>query len=204
MVPVGITIPQGKKAAATVTFFPGNPFTPGDTIDPLTTTPVVNKINAFAIYDFKDLDKIENHYYYDNGMLCTQDIRYDYNTQGWGGSYIAGNAYTSGYYYLDMSFKLTSSDVGVNENNSTQFEMGLFPSVITEYESAVLQIQTKLIGNATISLTDVSGKTVTAMKTTLQSGTNKISLSSQSLTAGIYFVRVEMNGIAQVLKLVKL
>lgn len=203
LVPVGITVPAGKKVAATVTFFPGNPYSPGDTIDPVTTATVVNKINAFAIYDYKDLDKIENHYFYDNGMLCTPGIRYDYDTLGWAGSYIAGNAYSSGYYYLDMAFKLTSSNVGISENSSS-LSVGLFPSIVNENELSVLQIQSNLNGVALINVIDLTGKTVTELNQSVQSGKNKISLPVQSLTSGIYFVNVEVNGIKETMKLVKL
>lgn len=202
LIPVGVTVGAGKKIAATVTFFPGNPYSPGDTIDPVTSANVVNKINAFAIYDYKDLDKIENQYFYNNGMLCTPGIRYNYDTLGWAGSYIAGNAYSSGYYYLDMAFKLTSTNVGVKDLTGASFAAGLFPSITNE--NSVLQIQSNLNGNASISLVTVTGEKIFTTKSFVQSGLNKISLPVKNLSAGIYFVEVEMNEEKQVLKLVKL
>ena len=202
VIPVGISVAAGKKVAATVTFFPGNPFTPGDTIDPVTNATVVNKINAFAIYDYKDADKIENQYFYNNGMLCTPGIRYDYDTLGWAGSYIAGNAYSSGYYYLDMAFKLTSTNVGLDDWQAAPFGVALFPSVTNE--NSVLQIQSNASGVAQVDLLTVTGSKVSSVKTSVQSGANKILLPVETLSAGIYFVHVEMNGVKRIMKLVKL
>jgi len=204
LIPVGINIAAGKKAAATVTYFPGNPVMPGDTIDPVTTATVVNKINAFAIYDYKDLDKTQNKYFYNNGMTATSDIRYNMSTNGWNGQYIAGNAYSSGYYHLDMAFKLTSNEVGINEKQISDFSINLFPSLVTEDENSLLQIQSAVNGKAVIQIFDLSGKNVFETIAAINTGTTKIGLSVGEMAKGVYFVNVDLNGMKQTVKLVKL
>ena len=204
LVPVGVSVPAGKKFGATVTYFPGNSYSPGDTIDPVTTATVVNKINAFTIYDYKDLDKISNQYFYNNGMLIPSDVRYNYNSNGWDSSYIAGNAYNSGWYHLDMAFKLTSNSVSVNETNDNYFSVNVFPSVVSEDNPAVVQVMSNINALATLSIFDISGKLVHEQVAQLSAGTNKLDLNSEALTSGVYFISVSINGAKETVKLVKI
>ncbi len=204
VMPVGITIPAGNKAAATITYYPGNPHQPGDTIDPITTALVLNKINAFTMYDYKDLDKIQNQYFYNNGMIATSEVRYNTSTNGWNGQYLAGNAFSTGYYHLDMAFKLTSNSVGVFENCETDFGINLFPSVSSVAENTLLQIQSETGGKATVSIVDLTGKKLVELIKAVEPGTNKTLLPADLISGGMYFVNVVLNGVIQTKKLIKI
>ena len=200
--PVGINISAGQKVAATVTYFPGNNYSIGDTIDP--TIVATHRINAFAIYDFKDKDITDNKYFYNNGLLVTNEVRYNYDTLGWSGKYIPGTAYSSGYYHVDMAFKLTSNEVGINESQPSAFDINIFPAVVIEGENSIVQIQSTFSGNAQVCIVDLSGKKVFEKYSSIQSGTNKILLRTETISSGMYLVNVELNGIKQALKLIKI
>lgn len=200
--PIGINVDAGQKIAAVVTYFPGNSFSIGDTIDP--NLPAVNRMNAFAVYDFKDFGNTYNKYYYNNGLIATNEVRYNFDTLGWNGKYIPGTAYSNGYYHLDMGFKLTSNTVGFKQVSSSDLKINLFPSLVTENENSILQIQSNKMQNAEIVMTDVSGNCIYEFSTSIQEGTNKISLPVNYFNAGIYFVKIKVNEQMQMLKLIKL
>ncbi len=200
--PVGLSINAGQKVAAVVTYYPGNAFSIGDTIDP--NMQAVNRINAFAIYDFKDFDNTYNKYFFNNGLLATNEVRYNYDTLGWNGKFIPGTAYSNGYYHLDMSFKLSSNYVGLNNLMTSDIKFNLFPSVVSENENSILQIQSNKNQNAEIKIVDLSGKNIYEFSTALQTGTTKISLPVNYFNSGIYLVIVSVNGMKGIKKLIKI
>jgi len=58
--------------------------------------------------------------------------------------------------------------------------------------------------NASLEITNIQGKVITVKNTNVQTGLNLITLSElNDLSAGIYFVRLSVNGETQVMKLVK-
>ena len=137
-------------------------------------------------------------------MLIPSDVRYNYNSNGWDSSYIAGNAYNSGWYHLDMAFKLTSNSVSVNETNDNYFSVNVFPSVVSEDNPAVVQVMSNINALATLSIFDISGKLVHEQVAQLSAGTNKLDLNSEALTSGVYFISVSINGAKETVKLVKI
>ncbi|HZG00755.1 MAG TPA: hypothetical protein VEY71_07120, partial [Chitinophagales bacterium] len=55
--PVDIAATGNQKFAVTVTYFPGNPYNFGDTIDVYATVTPTNPINSFLLFDVYDMDQ---------------------------------------------------------------------------------------------------------------------------------------------------
>ncbi len=129
-IPIGVHVDPGEKIAVTYTYFPGNPFNVGDTIDQYADIPPVNKINSLIVYEVKDESPYVEPEYYNNQIRATTDVRYNISTNGWNGDYIPGTAYAStsattpSIYHLDMDFHVTTCDDIVSEYSSTDASCG--------------------------------------------------------------------------------
>jgi len=105
--PVGIDIPAGGKFATTVTYFPGNPYSFGDTLGPYTAPNSHNKINDFTVFEFQESEYFVDSGDYNHSIDATTTVRYNINPNGWNGSYVPGTAWYAGVYHMDINFLLT-------------------------------------------------------------------------------------------------
>jgi hypothetical protein len=155
-IPVNLSVPAGKKVAATATYFPGNPYSLNDTIDTYTSYPVTNHINAFVLYDYRDNDFGYEPLYYNNELVVTKDVRYNINVNGWNDEYIPGTAWVSGIYYGDLYFKITfdTDYAGIHETAQTP-AASIYPNPTTGdlyFSSAVRMVKATIL--------DLDGKTM--------------------------------------------
>ncbi len=111
------------------------------------------------------------------------------------------------YYRLqqvDLNGKTTYSDVKmVSFRQAAALVISrLYPNPA----SSLLQVQlwSAVNSKATISITNVNGKTVLQQHKLLMAGDNLLPITVQSLSAGTYFIRVNANGTEKVMKFSKL
>jgi len=69
--------------------------------------------------------------------------------------------------------------------------------------STVLTIDSKIPGEAVVTVTDMSGKGVSVANASLFVGENTINLNTDNLTSGVYFVNVTFQGATKAMKLIK-
>jgi hypothetical protein len=182
--PVNVLVAAGKKIAATITYFPGNPFNAGDTIDAYMATPPANRINAFVAYDFRDNDKVVDALKYNNALTASKEVRYNISTNGWNGKYIPGTAWNAGFYHLDMDFKITTEPASVDGINSPLGSVSVFPNPVLN-QLAIGKGHPDVSGAIKeIEIYDVMGNEIGKWQTA--NGNNKIDVSG--LSPGVYFV----------------
>lgn len=189
-IPVGITIPAGEKVAASFTYFPGNPYNVGDTIDPLFTPSPVNKINAFVVFNWRDSLKTLEEGKYNHEMVVTNSVRYNYNTNGWNGNYIPGTSWNAGFNHFDMEWKITTINYSAGEIHGGLRNMTVFPNPALKGSEINLKINLASADLVHFSFTDIAGKTVFEKgRTELGAGPNQVSFPTEGLKPGIYFLR---------------
>jgi len=183
-IPLNIYVAPGDKIAATITYFPGNPFNAGDTIDAYMASPPVNLINAFVVYDFRDNDKLNDPLIYNNELNATKEVRYNISTNGWNGKYIPGTAWNSGFYHLDMDFKVTTEPVSVAELATGNSSMIIYPNPAT----TEFRIHPGVSGRIeSVEVYNALGEK--CLTPTLSKGEG-VRVEVSSLPRGIYFVKV--------------
>lgn len=109
-------------------------------------------------------------------------------------------AFTSGggnNFYLDdvNIYGGTPSDdvvVGINEIQDEISAFSLYPNPADEELN--VRFDSNISNRATIKIADVTGKSIQNVIVNASSGTNIVSINTKSLTAGIYLMRIEMNG----------
>ncbi|HLP10372.1 MAG TPA: T9SS type A sorting domain-containing protein [Flavobacteriales bacterium] len=181
-IPLGIAVPAGEKIGVTVTYFPGNTYNVGDTIDTYTSFAVANQINAFVFYDYSDADMVPEPNYYNNELNATTDVRYNTSTTGWNGDYIPGTAWLSGFYHGDIYFKLTWDPAVVTAVTEQESFAGLnvYPNPAT---NMINLRNAKPLVKA--SVVDVAGKVVLDVN-----NSNITSLDLSGLVSGHYVLRL--------------
>jgi hypothetical protein len=104
---------------------------------------------------------------------------------------------------VDLDGKYTYSNiVRVDKNTKEANALSAFPNPYSnDYSISFTAINE---GNATVEMMDIQGKVVAVKNAAVVNGANTISMDEAStLKAGIYFVRINVNGEMQTLKLVK-
>ncbi len=81
--------------------------------------------------------------------------------------------------------------VGINENIASNNSVSVFPNPFTNETSISYELKNSLTANATLILTDVTGKIVATFGLTQAKGTIMV---SPDLSAGVYFVRIANGG----------
>ncbi|MBL4625013.1 MAG: SprB repeat-containing protein [Flavobacteriales bacterium] len=171
--PVGIRVDAGEKIAVTYTYFSGNPYNVGDTIDQYATVPPVNPINAFIVYEVRDEAPYVEPEFYNHELRVTTSVRYNTNTNGWNGDYIPGTAYASvtastpSIYHLDVEFHATTCDPIISEYTNSNATCGGTDGISTINITA---------GNAPYSYLWESGNT-TVNETGLAAGVHTITVT---------------------------
>ncbi|UTW63393.1 T9SS type A sorting domain-containing protein [bacterium SCSIO 12741] len=177
--------------ASTISFFPGHQDGIDDTIDVYIDPLATNRVNAFLVYEFRDEVPNVLAGEYNNGLVVTQSVRYDYNSNGWRDRYQPGTAWASasGIYHTDMEFKLIYTELGsggggnpgsVGEYNLDD-QITLFPQPAQGYFEFRNNSGKSI---ATLNLTAVDGKWSKTID--LSSTSEKIDISD--LPAGLYLV----------------
>jgi hypothetical protein len=127
----------------------------------------------------------------------------DLSTVGYG-PFGAGNAVN--YYvgwstapYISLNFDPTLS---ITETNEEINEVSIYPNPATTDATVSFDLATST--DATITVSDISGKTISATAwNNLTTGNNTATIQTTNLVAGIYYVTLEANGSVVTKKLIK-
>jgi hypothetical protein len=193
-------VPGGKLVASSVTFKPGYAYSLGDTID--------NK-DAFYFASYEEGGNGGNGGSFPlyagncgNGAcdwnasdIVTSDVRYN-NAGGWNGFFIPSYAYTIGYAYEHhlIWYKVTSTNVGIAENNSTDFQLEQNVPNPTN-GNTLISYSINKSSNVALHIFDVTGKQVMAYnKGQLSAGEYQIELNTSTLAPGVYFYTLTVDG----------
>jgi len=91
--------------------------------------------------------------------------------------------------------------VSLNEENIQFNTLALSPNPTNG--SSSLTIEAKTSGEAIITITDMSGKQVNVVNSSLFVGENTMNLPTENLNSGVYFVNVDFQGASKSMKLIK-
>ncbi len=186
--PVNLSVAAGKKVAATITYFPGNPYAAGDTLD--AEANAVKKINAVELYDY-GTDYVIPHYF-NNELDAETSVRYNMNTNGWNGYYFPGTAFSDDeFFHSDISWKITY-DQSVLGLNTVKVADGVtvFPNP-TDGQFTV-EMNSAEFEKAFISVYNLLGEEVLLKSVELKAGKNSIELNlPESCAEGLYQLSIK-------------
>lgn len=128
--PVDMDIVQGGEFAATITYFPGNPYSFGDTLDPYITPPPTNRINSFAVFEYKDYDRVLEPGIYNHSLDATTPVLY--GTSSWEEVYVPGIGWVGYVYHMDMYFLLIYAEPSSVEKVSEEQAVVVYPNPVTQ------------------------------------------------------------------------
>jgi hypothetical protein len=128
---------------------------------------------------------------YNNDIIIATDWVVDGDTTNFIGRWIGGAP--------DTCIQLV---LGENEILfEKQLQLQIFPNPTDGNINLVFE--TLLAADVTIELVDVAGKIISVQNIKSVQGLNKTSLNTETLSTGIYFVKVSMNGMNKAVKFIK-
>ena len=198
------SVKAGEKLAVTITYIPGNPYNFGDTISPYVTPAPKKQLNAFVMYEHRDNSKFVDNGFYNNELQVPTSVKYNQNQTNWNGKYIAGTAWTSGYYNLDMEFHITTLNLSTNDILINKYNAYIHPNPSSENNNTYVTFETQTTENIVIEIRDITGKIVVKLpEATYVSGKNKVEIPYGVLhTSGVYFCTLRGEKNTSILKMV--
>jgi hypothetical protein len=132
--------------------------------------------NRFSYFLGVDAAKTADEGFYNYGLDVYSDVRYNENANGWNGSYIPGNIYSSGIQHaiIDAKFSTTNLSSDNNEGNV----LAVYPNPASD----VLNINTH--DNARVNVYAVTGELVIA------ENISDSRLNIENLNAGVYMIEI--------------
>lgn len=176
-------IPAGGKFAVTFTYFPGNPYETGDTLDPIYPTVTNEKINDFAVFEFKDEDFVIGAGDYNHSLDVPTSVRYNINQNGWNGRYLPGSAWATGIYQMDVYFKINYEPNSIKEADGSGFL--IYPNPANDF--ITIQAEGNSLIKSTYQVYNTMGQLVLSGSFSGQTN-NTIDISV--LETGIYTIRL--------------
>lgn len=102
------------------------------------------------------------------------------------------------YEILNANKVEISSVIGIQEVSKIG-NLKVYPNPATNFTSVNIDMDHD--ATASVSLTNTLGQVVSNVVTKLESGNNKVDFTTSGMAAGIYFVKVEIEGVTQTVKL---
>lgn len=126
--------------------------------------------------------------------ILTQDVRYNMSTSGWNGYLLPTFAFTTPFAYEthDIGYKLTCTNVGIEELESKGHLLGQNVPNPFSGNTAIAYELAKDASNVTLTICDVTGRVISAKKGDTAKGTHNFSV--ESLTAGVYYYTLNVDG----------
>ena len=191
---------QEMVMGATVTFSPGYPYKPNDTILDATTGSVEYKNNSFRIFRYWDESGYRMTSYNNGVALLTDQIYYpnevnDFLQQVYLPQNSSQNADggISAMLFYNMDFHLTATNTGLEDMNSTGSDiMSAYPNPVKANSSIQIDIDLKKAQNVNLALFNTIGQPVKKLgNKQLENGKHSISMSTDQLEPGIYFLKLK-------------
>jgi hypothetical protein len=187
---INVSVAPDEIIAVTFTYFPGNPFNVGDTIDPLMIPAPGNKINCFTFFDSRDDTKILDSGFYNHGLNASTVVRYNLSTNGWNGKYIVGPAWNTGTHHIDLYNRLTFDDYRGIADLKEQNVLSVYPNPAAT--DLTVEYRVKGADQAVLEFTNMLGSKV---KTEiLDTRLNKAVINVSDLENGVYFYSLKLDG----------
>lgn len=183
--PVGMDLPANGKFAVTLTYFPGNPYNEGDTIDPTLHHVTTNKINDFVVFEYKDYDRLLEIGTYNHSLDATTPVQN--GTSSWINEYVPGIAWNGYAYQLDIYFMLTyPENTGISRSGDIG-NINVFPNPTNGLLNVSLPGS-----NSNIEFTLVNAMGQVVKIGTLSSTNNQLDITN--LDVGVYSLRLLVDG----------
>lgn len=174
----------------TVTFRPGHPWSPGDTVESRGFTKPDNGVNYFG-YRFVSLDNfpatLRSRQYADNSVLLFNITRYGQTTSnGWSG-FMPGAVFND--YTECLAHVSGTSTVSVKEVEDLGLSLGkIYPNPAKGGQSVFFEYAVKNATNVTLEVYDMMGKKVATVldNARVEAGEHKAD-ATLNLNPGVYF-----------------
>jgi hypothetical protein len=182
--PVNINVNRGEVLAVAITYFPGHPYSPTDTLFS-TSTNVGYKLNRFDQFYFSDPDELYADGYFNSSLTIPFDVFYNTGTS-WDGIFVSGIAYTS-YIHHNMYFKLTAGEVGIKDAEKEGFYVGQnSPNPTSDVTSINYRVQRPT--EVSLEVYDITGKSVMLVREGYKNaGSYRTSINVSELNSGVYY-----------------
>jgi len=167
-VAVDMVIGEDEFVAVVMAYKSGNAYNADDVLG--------ENANRFSYFLGVDAAKTADEGFYNYGLDVYSDVRYNENANGWNGSYIPGNIYSSGIQHaiIDAKFSTTNLSSDNNEGNV----LAVYPNPASD----VLNINTH--DNARVNVYAVTGELVIA------ENISDSRLNIENLNAGVYMIEI--------------
>lgn len=196
---------------ATVSYLPGykgyNHTLPFDTVANFVTADTgADKVNTFRLLGYYDpsmftesstIPAIGGTRILNHGIVGEPTQRYRLVSTV---DYYFPAFYTSAHLFPWIEFKVSSPNVSVNSLSKAAIN-NIYPNPVKGGD-VIVQLNSQISSDANVEVTDINGKVVKSFSTTVAAGVNEISINSDELGKGMYFVTVKADGINTVSKLV--
>jgi hypothetical protein len=195
---LNFAVPANQRFAVSFAFKPGYNYDLNDTIDH-TLDPVINPLNTFitfVYYDQRGAAPEANRY---NHSIWVEEQRYNAAPSGFNGYFYPGVLYDNAeHYWIDFEI---SSAAGVSKTSGI-YKTSLAPNPVAFGNNASLIIESPVSGSVNATITDISGKIVSASSHDVFTGKQNLQLNTSNLAPGVYLVSVN-NGTPSKLMIVK-
>lgn len=197
------TAASRSTIGATVTYQPFIRSKFGDTIAVGEGVPEpFNKINQFRCRVLSNTGaQVSDEGSYSVTLLNTREVRYGQVLSGFIKNYIPASLYSQRRYW-DVNFHLTTTNLAVKNSSKEISVMSVYPNPAKENSEVLLSLSADKNASATITLSDISGKVIRTINAELVNGNNDITISTASLSKGMYLVSVTGEGFTSSSKLV--
>lgn len=194
---VNLTIPAGKLVGCGITFKPAYTYTAGDNIS------ATKNVFGFVSYEENGTSTfptyIETHRPsyttadWNTSHIIPSSVRYNINTN-WNGLFIPKWAYGIAYGFESHGiwYKITNTNVGINELENTSASLGQnIPNPYTTESSVTYQLN-KEANSVSFTVTDIMGRVISSEKVASSTGKHTVKLGSYS--AGVYYYTLTVDG----------
>jgi hypothetical protein len=191
--------------AATMTFKPGHPWNPGDTVESRGFNRPANGINYFG-YGFVTIEQangglpvtLRSRNYADNSLILYSQTRYGQTTPtNWDG-FMPGTAFNSPIFADVQAFVSGTSTISVREVEELGLSLGkVYPNPANTGQSVFIEYAVKNTTNVTIEVYDMLGKKVATVLNNerVEAGEHKAA-ATFNLEPGIYFYNLSSGNTA--------
>ncbi len=182
-----VTASADNIVGFTITFKPGYAYALDDTLESFSTKPV-KAINYFGfrmmLNEAAVGDQVAQEKYFNNMLLVPKWTRYGKATPNSWDGYLPGNAFNS-HYYLDCQFKVTCSNVGIDQP-TVQLIDEAYPNPVAAGSNVRIPFEMKNSSNATVTVSNALGQVVKSIPATrYNAGKNFVDMT-MDVAPGIY------------------
>ena len=180
---IGEYVPPGEVVAATVTYIPGNPYSPGDTLE--FDEGQVNQLNQFTMRHYNDYEQLFINGHYNHGFMAHTCVRYHTCTE-WENEYISGNAWGGEggrFFHADLRFFLSGPSKIAEENIK---DIEIFPNPV--FNQLTIDISGLDMQMNVVDIFGLNGERIAGSDISNSGIDHKIDVSQ--LNGGIYLLKI--------------